>query len=130
MNLYRLFTFHAIITLAAALLLVFAPAAIPATVEITVKQDQFLLCYFLAAAELAIAYLSFYGRKLTDPAMIRLITVTFIIFHAATLVLELYALSEGVSLKIIVNIIARLIIIALFYYYGLKPFKLSHRKRN
>lgn len=119
MNLYRLLSFHAIITLAAGLVLIFAPASIPATVGIKLEEDQFLLCYFLAAAELAIAYLSFYSRKVVDPLFLHLITMTIIIFHAATLLLELYALHNGLSAKIIANMIARGVIIGLFYYYGI-----------
>jgi hypothetical protein len=119
MNLYRLLTFHAIITLAAALVLIFAPAGIPATVGIKVEKDQFLLCYFLAAAEIAIAYLSFYGRKISDPEFIHLIVVTMIIFHASTLLLESYAMAKGLSNKILANIFARILIIGLFYYYGI-----------
>lgn len=119
MNLHKLLTFHAIITLAAGLVLVFGPSVIPATVNIKMEQSQFLLCYFLAAAEFALAYLSYYGRKITDPQMMRLIVITMIIFHAATLLLELFALSNGLSSKIIANVVARLIIIGLFYYYGI-----------
>jgi len=122
MNLSKLLTYHAIITLAAAIVLVIAPAFIPHTVNIEVSHDQFLLCYFLAAAEFALAYLSFYSRTITDPAAIKLVALTIIIFHGGTLMLELFALAKGLSPKIITNIIARIVIIALFYFYGiLKP---------
>lgn len=119
MNIYKLLTFHAIITLAAAIVLVVAPSFIPKTVDIEIQHGQFLLCYFLAAAEFALAYLSFYSRKINDRAIMRLITITIIIFHASTFLLELFALSNGLSTKIIANIVARVIIIVLFYYYGI-----------
>jgi hypothetical protein len=118
MNINKLLIFHAIITLAAGLVLIVYPPLIPATVNIELHQNQFLLCYFLAAAELALAYLSFYGSKRTDFATLRMVTFTMIIFHSATLLLELFALANGLSPKIIANIVARIVIIGLFYYYG------------
>lgn len=118
MNLKKLLIFHAVITLAAGLVLIFAPAGIPSTVGIKLQDDQFLLCYFLAAAELSLSYLSFYGSKMTDDVVLRVIAITMIIFHATTLLLELYALADGLSPKIIANIIARVAIVGLFYYYG------------
>lgn len=123
MNVQKLFLFHAIITLAAAIVLVASPTLIPRTVNIDIQKEQYLLCYFLAAAELAIAYLSFYSRKITDPFAIRIITITMIIFHTATALLELLAFSNGLSPKIIANVLARIIIVILFYYYGLKKAK-------
>ncbi|WP_119080894.1 hypothetical protein [Chitinophaga alhagiae] len=118
-HLHRLLAFHAIVTLAAGLVLIMAPAAIPGTVDIQLQPGQFLLCYFLAAAEFALAYLSFYSRKLTDPVMLRLVAVTMIIFHGVTLLLELYALGDGLSPRIMANIVARAVIIGLFFYYGM-----------
>lgn len=119
MNLYKLLAFHAVVTMAAGMVLIIAPSVIPGTVNIELQHSQFLLCYFLAAAEFALAYLSFYSRKITDVTVMRHITITMIIFHAATLLLELFALGNGLSPKIIANVVARVIIIGLFYYYGI-----------
>jgi hypothetical protein len=119
MNLNKLFAIHAFITLAAALVLICAPSVIPHTVNIQMGPGQFLLCYFLAAAELALAYLSFYSRNITDKAALRHVVITMIIFHGMTLLLEVFALSRGISPKILVNILARVVIIALFYFYGI-----------
>jgi len=118
MNLPKLLIFHAVVTLAAGMVLIIAPSAIPQTVDLEIQPGQFLLCYFLAAAEFALAYLSFFSRNIKDPAVLRLVTITLIIFHGATLLLELLALNNGLSLKIMVNIAARIIIIAFFYFYG------------
>lgn len=118
MNLRKLLLIHAIVTLAAAVVLVVAPAAIPATVNVPLLPEQYLLCYFLAAAELAIAFLSFAGRNLQDKQATRLIVQSFILFHAATGLLESYALLQGISSKIIANIGLRVVIVLLFYRYG------------
>jgi hypothetical protein len=109
---------HGLITLAAAVVLIIAPAAIPGTIGIDISQDQYILCYFLAASELAIAFLSFFARSIDDKRSLRLIALSFIMFHLATAILEAYAASEGGNKKILINIIFRLLIAALFWYYG------------
>jgi hypothetical protein len=111
---------HAIVTLAAGILLIIAPTIIRNTVDIQISADQYILCYFLGAAELGIAYLSFSARKIGDKYSLRIIAATFIVFHAATAILEIYELLQGVSVKIIGNIILRLVVIGLFYYYGIQ----------
>lgn len=119
MNLKGLLLIHAIITFAAGILLVAAPAAIPQTVNIQLSYNQYLLCYFLAAAEFAIAYLSFFSRNIKDNYALRIIVISFIVFHSATGILELVGLYRGIQPGIIGNIILRVIIVALFYYYGI-----------
>lgn len=120
MNLKLLFLLHGIITLAAAVVLIVAPALIPATVAIPVTPDQYLLCYFLGAAEGAIAFLSFESRKIKDAAALRMVSAGFIVFHAATGLLEAFALTQGLSPKILVNIALRVGIAGLFYAYGIR----------
>lgn len=119
MNLKRLLLIHAIITFAAGILLVTSPATIPQTVNIQLSSNQYLLCYFLGAAEFAIAYLSFFSRSIKDNHALRIIVITFIVFHAATGILELVGLYRGIQPGIIANIILRVIIVVLFYYYGI-----------
>jgi len=111
-------TIHAIVTFAAGILLVVKPEAIPQTVNIQLTEQSYLLCYFLAAAEIAIAYLSFAARRLTGTTELRLILNTFIIFHLCTAGLELFALSLGINGKIIANVLLRLGISIVFVYLG------------
>jgi hypothetical protein len=73
MVLRLLFTVHATLTVAAGIVLVIAPAAIPHAVGIIVTPPAFLLCYLLAAAELCIGLISWGARNLTDTHAIRLI---------------------------------------------------------
>lgn len=118
MNLQKLFFLHAVITLAAGIVLMVVPAFIPATVNINITPNEYLLCYFLAAAEFAVAYLSFSSRKIKDKYSLRIISISFIVFHTTTGLLEAYALMQGVSSKIVGNIVLRIIVVILFYYYG------------
>ena len=118
---------HAIVTLAAGILLIIAPTIIPNAVDVHISSDQYILCYFLGAAELSIAYLSFSAKKIDDQYSLRVIAATFIVFHAATTILEIYELLQGVGVQIIGNIILRLVVIGLFYYYGIHKNKIKQR---
>jgi hypothetical protein len=114
-----LFTVHASLTVAAGIVLVIAPAAIPHAVGIIVPPAAFLVCYLLAAAELCIGLISWGARKLTDTHAIRLIATGFIVFHGASALLEIRAFSAGVSSWIWANVVVRFVVVALFSYYGL-----------
>jgi hypothetical protein len=118
MNLRRLLLVHALLTFAAGLVLIFLPGLIPGTVSIQLTKDQYLLCYFLGAAEIALAYLSFLSRKLIDVRSLRLVSATFIVFHGLTGLLEFFAFIQGSDSKIVGNIVLRIIIVLLFIYYG------------
>lgn len=84
-----------------------------------------MLSYFLGAAELATAYLSYQSIKITDVKALRAIVISFILFHDATGVLEVIGAVQGVSPKIIANIVLRGFIVALLYYFGI--FKLKYQ---
>lgn len=109
------FLVHGVVTLAAAVVLAVFPAAIPATVGIAIGPSEYLLPYFLAAAELGIGLLSLGASRLRDLAALRLVAVTFAVFHAATALLEVvYVLTEGVSGVLIANIVIRVIAALVF----------------
>jgi hypothetical protein len=114
-----LFTLHALVTVAAAIVLICAPAAIPRTVGIIIPPSAFLLCYLLAAAELCIGVVSWGARHLTDAKAIRLVVSSFIVFHGASALLELWAFMAGLSAGIWANLAVRVVAVTLFTYYGL-----------
>jgi hypothetical protein len=120
MNLRALFGIHAVVTFAAGVVLVVAPAAIPNTVGIHVEPSAYLLCYLLAAAEFGFSALSWAARTITDASALRVIVMACIVLHAASGVLEIYALAEGLNAAICVNVAVRAVIIALFINFGLK----------
>ena len=108
---------HGIITLAAAIVLAVVPAAIPATVGIDLDPEAYLLSYFLAAAELAIAMLSLGATRLTDPTAVGLIVAVFVVFHLSTAVLEVvYLLFAPVTGVLIANIAGRVVAAAIFVF--------------
>ena len=115
---------HAVITFAAAMVLIIIPDAIPGMVNIRLSPDAYLLCYFLGAAEIGIAYLSFFSIRIKERQALRIVVTGFIIFHLATGALETFAIiHDHLSLKIIGNIVLRIIMSILFYYYGIVKLK-------
>ena len=118
MNLKRLLFIQAIVTFATFLVLVIAPAAIPASFGIGIKPEAYFLCYSIGAAELSLAYLSIAARKFRDMNALRFVCIFFIVFHAATGLLGLYAILQGAPIKIMGNVALRIIMASLFVYYG------------
>jgi hypothetical protein len=124
-NLRRLLTLHALVTLAAGVVLIAAPGLIPGTVGVRITPDAYLVCYLLGAAELAMAFLSFAGRTLRQPDGARLLAWTMIVFHGCTAAVEAYAFTQGVHTAIWANVAVRGAVIALFIQYGLRQKGLS-----
>ncbi len=109
---------HAVLTLAAGVVLVVAPAAIPATVGITVEPPAYLLCYLLAAMELGAGALSWSARTITDARALRAILLAFVVMHAATGVLEIHAFLQGLDAAIWANVALRVVVVAVFGYFA------------
>ncbi|SDQ35248.1 hypothetical protein [Quadrisphaera sp. DSM 44207] len=101
---------HGVVTLAAAVVLVVLPAAIPAIVGISMRSNEYLLSYFLAAAELGIGALSLTVPRMHDASAVWLIALSFAAFHGATAILEVvYMIMEEASAVLIANIVVRVI---------------------
>jgi hypothetical protein len=120
MSLRILLVLHGVVTLAAGIVLVVAPEAIPSVIGINIASGSFVVCYLLAGAEFSIAFLSFNGARCREVESIRLVVYTIIVFHAATAALEMYAVAQGTDIKLWSNVALRAIVIALFYYYGVR----------
>jgi hypothetical protein len=118
MNLAKLLVIHAIVTFAAAAVLVIAPGLIPGAVGVDVDASAYLVCYLLGTAELAIAALSFGAARLKDLQALRLVCIVLIVFHLSTAAVEAYAYTQGVSARIWGNVAVRVVVAALFAYYG------------
>ena len=109
------FVVHGLITLAGAVVLTAFPTAIPSAVGIPLERPDYLLVYLVAAAELAVAVLSFGATRLTDPAALRLIVVTFVVLHGASGILNLvYMGVTEVNGTIIANTVLRFTVVAVF----------------
>ena len=82
------FLVHGLITLAGFVVLAVFPAAIPSMVGITLLRSDYLLVYLVAAAELAVAVLSFGAVRITDWAAVSLIVTTLVVLHATSGILD------------------------------------------
>lgn len=119
-NLRNLFVLHALVTFVAGAVLIVAPELIPGAVGISIAPSIYLVFYLLGAAEIAIAFLSYYAKNLTDLPALRLIALTFVVFHAVTAIVEVFAFMQGVSAAIWSNVALRILAVTLFAYYGLR----------
>jgi hypothetical protein len=97
MRLVKLLIIHGVITLAAGVVLILAPGAIPGAVGVEVPASADLVPFMLGAAEIAVAVLSFGAAQLTDRQALRLISVVIIVFHGSTAVVEAYAFFRAAS---------------------------------
>jgi len=84
------------------------PRAIPAAVGIDLRPDDHLLVYLVAAAELAVAVLSFGAARLTDRSALLLVVATLVVLHGASgLLTVLYASQIGWRTVLVVSTGAR-----------------------
>jgi|GEM_PF-1516695 len=108
-----LFVVHGFITLAGAVVLAVFPTAIPSLVGIALEREGYLLAYLLAAAELAVAVLSFGAARLTDPDAVRLVVLTLVTLHLASGALDLVYLGvTAVDGALIANSVLRFVVVA------------------
>jgi len=82
------FLVHGLITFAGFVVLAVFPTAIPSMVGITLERSDYLLVYLVAAAELAVAVLSFGAVRITDWAAVSLIVTTLVVLHATSGILD------------------------------------------
>jgi hypothetical protein len=122
-TLRAVFGIHGVITLAGAIVLAVFPAAIPSAVGITIARPDYLLVYLVAAAELAVAVLSFGAIRITDTAALRLIVTTFVVLHLVSGVLDLVYMGQTeVNGTLIVNTVLRFTVVVVF----LAVWRVSH----
>ena len=109
------FAIHGLITLAGAFVLIAFPTAIPSMVGITLTRPDYLLVYLVAAAELAVAVLSFGAIRITDWAALRLIVTTLVVLHATSGVLDVvYMALTQPDGTLISNTVLRFAVVAVF----------------
>jgi hypothetical protein len=109
-----LFIAHGIVTAAAGIVLIVAPALIPSAVSIDLPPAANLLPYLLGAVELGVAVLSLGASRLRDAAATRLIAISFAVLHALSAVVEVLALAQGTDPLLWGNVAVRVIATVLF----------------
>ena len=117
-NLRTLFFLHGLITLAAGIVLILDPNLIPNVVGIHLASSAYLVPYLLGTAELCIAVLSLGAARFTDSFALRTVAWSFIVLHGSTALIEFYAYTQGLDALIWGNIALRVVVVALFAYFG------------
>ena len=114
-TLRAVFVVHGLITLAGAVVLVVFPTAIPSAVGITLERPEYLLAYLVAAAELAVAVLSFGAARLTDWQALQLIVATLVVLHLTSGILDVvYMGMTEVDNTMIANTVLRFAVVVAF----------------
>lgn len=115
-----LFVVNALATAAAGFVLLFVPAAIPATVGITLPPDASFIAWLLGAAEWGVTALCIGALRSQEPAAHRLAAMSLLVFHAASGMADLLALGGGFVLTIALNLVLRAVMVAGFAVFGLR----------
>ena len=114
-TLRAVFVVHGLITLAGAVVLTVFPTAIPSAVGITLERQDYLLVYLVAAAELAVAVLSFGAARLTDLQALGLIVTTLVVLHLSSGILDMvYMGLTGANGTMIANTVLRFTVVVVF----------------
>lgn len=112
---------NAVATAAAGIVLFVWPAAIPATVGIVLPPDAYFVAWLLGSAELGLAALCGFALRATQPAALRLVCWTMLVTHATAAAADAMALAQGLApVAIGINLAVRLLMVALFWRFGLR----------
>jgi hypothetical protein len=103
---------NAVAAFAAAVVLLLAPAAIPATVGISLDRSQFFIAYLLSACELAMSVIAALALWAPRDA-VGLAVLSLSIVHLASGVGGVIAVEQGASFLILWNVLVRVAIVAL-----------------
>jgi hypothetical protein len=98
---------------AAALVLAIAPSAIPATIGLVLRPEQFVLSYFLAESETAICLMCLQGLRVRLRALHVVLFQTLIALHATTAALSVIGIAEGTSPILFWNFGLRVVMVSL-----------------
>lgn len=111
---------NALATFAAGLALFISPGFLGAAVDIEIGRDAYFVYYLLGASELGIAALCFLALRLTDTAALRMVCWAMVVFHAASAFAGILAYAEGLSVAVLANVALRILMVALFAWFGLR----------
>ena len=105
--------------LAAGVVLFLWPGAIPATVGLDLAPQDAFVARLLGAAEFATAALSGLALRTPSDEARRLAVATLIVLHVASVLALVLALGGTTAPGLVVNLVARLVQVALLWRFGL-----------
>jgi hypothetical protein len=111
---------NAVGTFAAAIALALAPGLIPGTVGIALPENALFVTDLLAASEFALAVLATLALRARSNEAIRAAVWTLMAFHAASAMFGLLALGQGLGGVVGANVVVRVMMVALLWWFGLR----------
>lgn len=111
---------NAVFTFLGGVGLMFFPEKI--TYGIIPNHQYNFIFYLLGVCAISLAYLSFAAAKLTDNAGLKIVVITFLIFHGATMLVGIITILKGVSIFVLVNAVVHFLFFMAFFAAGRKFF--------
>jgi hypothetical protein len=111
------------LTFAAFILFFFAPKVLLSWVGVQIDPSAYFSGYLVGAAELGIAIISFYARKITDAKALSAICLSNAAFHAFSVVGEILLVASGRTSEpwsLWVNMALRTTLATLFAYFAVR----------
>ena len=97
--------------LAAGIVLIARPAAIPALAGIAIGPGQTFLCYLLAACEFGLASLAWMAWPARSPESLRMVLIAFLVVHLVSAIAGIVAGRDNAV--IMANAAARVVLVGL-----------------
>lgn len=101
-----------------ALILVVAPARLDSALGLSANAD--FLWHLLAACSLSFAVLSFLAIQISERQALRGIVLTLMVFHAASAVVSIWGIFEGLPAFVWANTAIHVMFLGLFWALGLR----------
>jgi hypothetical protein len=111
--LHVLLVINGVASFAAALVLALVPPWIPALASVEVRPEQNFVVYLLSATELALATLCLVAVRSREVVAAKQAVIVLIVFHLASTVAGLAALSQATNMVIAGNVALRLVMIVM-----------------
>jgi len=108
---------QAALSFATFVTLVARPAMIPASFGVSIAADAYPVCYFYAASEFALAFLSLSALRIRDLKALKVICANFSAFHAMSAALGAYAVWRGAPMALLGNVAPHATVAVFMAYY-------------
>lgn len=120
MSLFVTLLINALATFGAGTILLVAPDLIWRVFGIPITPAAYFIVYLLGASELSWSLLSGLAMRLNDPASLRVIALACIVLHAISGAAGIFAVVQGSSVLVLLDVTFRGLMTGLFFWYGLQ----------
>jgi hypothetical protein len=115
----KLLFINGLFTAIGGILLIFLPNQLMQIFGIQLPQKDFFIDYLLGVTSISFAVLSFSSMKLKDRSGLKIIALSFLVFHAAEALVGIYEFTNGFTPVVLGNVGVHVIFSVFFWYSGL-----------